>query len=739
MKKIIFSALFSLLVTAAVVFSNYLPDIIVTSSSGIWTDTRAYSTIDAALSAIGANERDIYIVRQETTTALTIPSTARLHFFGSGSIANSGQLTVNTRNINAGDQQIFTGAGDIDFITGSVVRSTWFSDTEEAFDVTNDDSLTLIIANSETISTNSAVGNNVYLKWESIGKALTINGGVTLSNVLNIEAENYLIFTGAGDVDFLDGTRLKLDWFPTLRAMNTWVEDEEVTLVVTGTHIVSLTEVLTSNILIDMESERGVFSDNGGAADLTINGPIDSGTYQQIFDWTGSGAILGLNYATPQAWGAVGDKVADDGAEMQAALIAVSGKTLYVPPGDYLCAATLTVGVGTQIKGAGTEATTIWGNSDADLFSAADGRWLRISNMSIKDNLSVGNRTTGSAIKLTNGSNCILQHLSVIGFYDGIEFAGGVIQTKLIQVRVTTPKNDAYTFEGSGTSITIDTCYANTPGRHGFSFTKDWSYITLISTAADTVGTGGVGVGYRFYGGSVDGKQSKVTMISPGCEASSATDNCLEITSGTDFTIINPEFNTPANDTIELIGASGGWVVRNITFIGGRAVGSTGGYGINADASYSSRIFSIGLDLQNNSSGRINDQDYLSEFLPADGNIMFDFREPVCFGHSVITGAVVGDAIVKNTGKIRSVNNAGNNTIRLIESNSNDQVQIAGGGDDVRVSGDMILDTGVGLDPDTQATVGAAGGASALPANPTGYAKIIDKSGTIYVVPYYVQ
>ncbi len=350
----------------------------------------------------------------------------------------------------------------------------------------------------------------------------------------------------------------------------------------------------------------------------------------------------------------------------------------------------------------------------------------------------MGNRSTGSAIKLTNGSNCILQHLSTVGFYDGIEFAGGAIQTKLIQVRVTTAKNDAYAFEGPGTSITIDTCYASAPGRHGYNFTKTWSYITLISTACDTPGTGGTGIGYRFYGDAANGKQSQVTMISPGCEASSATDICLEITEGTHFTVINPEFNTAANDIIKLVGASGR-VVRNITFLGGRATSSTGGYGINIDASFSSRILSIGLDLQSNSSGRTNDQDLLSEFLPADGNIMFDFREPVCFGHSVITGATVGDAIVKNAGQFRSVNNAGDNTIRLIESNSNDQVQIAGSGDDIRVSGDMIFDSGVGIDPGTQLTVGSAGGASAIPANPTGYAKIIDKAGTIYVVPYYAQ
>lgn len=36
-----------------------------------------------------------------------------------------------------------------------------------------------------------------------------------------------------------------------------------------------------------------------------------------------------------------------------------------------------------------------------------------------------------------------------------------------------------------------------------------------------------------------------------------------------------------------------------------------------------------------------------------------------------------------------------------------------------------------------QTTVGAAGSASALPANPTGYIRILDYSGQPFVIPYY--
>jgi hypothetical protein len=46
--------------------------------------------------------------------------------------------------------------------------------------------------------------------------------------------------------------------------------------------------------------------------------------------------------------------------------------------------------------------------------------------------------------------------------------------------------------------------------------------------------------------------------------------------------------------------------------------------------------------------------------------------------------------------------------------------------------------TGLALNDTTQTTVGAAGGASALPATPTGYVPVtID--GTEYVLPYYAK
>ena len=205
MKKIIFSALFAILVVATVALSNYFPDIIVTSPNGIWTDTRAYSNLNAAISAVGANVRDIYIVRQEVTAASTINANTHLRFFGSGSIANSAQLTINSTNISAGNRQIFTGAGDIDFAEGTVVRSSWFSNIERAFTLTVDDTVSLIVSEPQTITANSIVGDDVILKWESPGNILSPSIGITITigKSANISAQPaQQIFAGNGSIEF---------------------------------------------------------------------------------------------------------------------------------------------------------------------------------------------------------------------------------------------------------------------------------------------------------------------------------------------------------------------------------------------------------------------------------------------------------------------------------------------------------------------------------------------------------
>lgn len=283
MKKYILQIILIIYILIAPFQSNateYVTDLIIVSNDGIWTDARSYTTLNSAISGIGANERTILIPSPQTVTTLTVPSNVSLRFIRDGAINNSGQLTINSKNIIAGDRQIFTGSGDIDFIQGSTVRSAWFADIVEAFDVTNDDRLTLIISAQDNINANTSVGNEVSLKWESQNNRLLVDSGFTLSNIKNIEAGKYQIFTGAGDFDFLSGTELKLSWFRRLRSVITWVETEEVTLILDNAETLNANITIPSNITV-IPRQGSILSTNGYS--LAVNGPVDStGKFQWL-------------------------------------------------------------------------------------------------------------------------------------------------------------------------------------------------------------------------------------------------------------------------------------------------------------------------------------------------------------------------------------------------------------------------------------------------------------------------
>lgn len=297
LKKIVASIIFSLLVVAGVSFSEYFPDVIVTSPNGIWTDTRAYTTLNAAVTAVGANNRSIYILRQETVTTLTIPDNVDLYFFGRGAIANSGQLTINTKNISAPNWQIFKGAGNIDFASGTILKTGWFANVESAFALTTNDTVTLIVSKPQTITASFSPGNNVHLKWDAPGNILTINAGVTVGNIKNVEAGRFQILSGAGNLDFLDGAILNLKWFPHLRNVISWASTtDDITLVVSDASSIDYSDTVPPNIKLRFEKGGNMTVQVG--VTLTVDTYIEADPYQVIFIKFGTILVSTPVYAT---------------------------------------------------------------------------------------------------------------------------------------------------------------------------------------------------------------------------------------------------------------------------------------------------------------------------------------------------------------------------------------------------------------------------------------------------------
>ena len=298
--KLFFLSLILILSLSTGVKAEYFSDVIVTSPNGIWTDTRAFATLNAAVTAIGTAQRTILIASPQIVTTLTVPSNVTLKFERDGSITNSGQLTINTKNIIADDHQIFTGLGDIDFAPGTVVRLSWFWNFWNAISVTSDDKVTLVINKAITATASCAVGNDVTLKWESSGSLITANNGVVISNIGQIEAGDYQILAGAGNFRFRDGTTLNLKWFPMLRTALTWINTNKETLYVDSSSTVDYSDSIPSNIQMQV-NKGGNLSVSPGIT-LTIDnakqmniGPY----YSDPFIGTGSVAITGGYTYTP--------------------------------------------------------------------------------------------------------------------------------------------------------------------------------------------------------------------------------------------------------------------------------------------------------------------------------------------------------------------------------------------------------------------------------------------------------
>ena len=278
--------------------AEFFTDIIVTSPNGIWTDSRAYSTLNDAISTVGANERTITIVSPQTVNTLTVPSNVTLKFERNGSITNSGQLTINTTNIIAPNRQIFTGIGNIDFAPGTVVKSGWFPNFESALALTVNDTVTLKVTKSQTLTASFAVGNNVTLSWDSPGNILTANAGVTVSNIGQVNAGSFQLFAGAGNYRFRDGTNLNSSWFNNLRSIITWVSTNRVNLTIQGTLLVDLDDTIPANIHVDMDSQRGLLNINPGII-LTINSAFSPGPHQ-CFTGTGTVVLPNVAYHYPE-------------------------------------------------------------------------------------------------------------------------------------------------------------------------------------------------------------------------------------------------------------------------------------------------------------------------------------------------------------------------------------------------------------------------------------------------------
>jgi hypothetical protein len=191
MKKKIFGTILAVLMPALIfAATQYFPDIIVKGSP--WYDIRGYSTLGAAVTAVGASGKTMLVLGNVAVSSSTDISAVPLWFLGSGkfTVATGQALTVGS--ITAGTHTIFAGAGTI-VPTNYAVKAecfgiTMLAATECEVEVGTNQAITANMGNPATMS----------LSFVGAGR-LTISNAITFTALGPINAvPNRQIFFGNG-------------------------------------------------------------------------------------------------------------------------------------------------------------------------------------------------------------------------------------------------------------------------------------------------------------------------------------------------------------------------------------------------------------------------------------------------------------------------------------------------------------------------------------------------------------
>ncbi len=186
---------------------------------------------------------------------------------------------------------------------------------------------------------------------------------------------------------------------------------------------------ISSNIAFttDVFIEKGAQISADVGVTVTFSSSFRAGNYQVLSgDGTFVFAAGSCEYVVPQWWGAVGDGVADDTSELQAALTAaeLAVRKVFLPAGSYLTSSALSIRYGTKFIGAGREITEIivggGGDGidithvvDAEPYESAVVRGMRI--------YSTTTPVAGNGIHVVGDRDVLIEDVWIGGWYSGNE------------------------------------------------------------------------------------------------------------------------------------------------------------------------------------------------------------------------------------------------------------------------------------------------------------------------------
>ena len=269
----------------------------------------------AASAAVGANVR---LVFESPGNILTVPIASTLS---------------NIDQVVAGKFQCFGGAGDFSFVNGPELRASWFDHLRSAVIYIGTDVVTLVNDVPEILFANLVIPATTTFK---VDRGAIIDLDAYTFAIGLFECGLYQAFnqSGVGVVTFGAGAVEKV--YPRWWGANT-IHAAILAIGATPTELfldddITLTahETIPATLKLRVISPANVIT--LGAFNLTINGPFEAPVCQ-VFAQAGAGVVTFgtgvVKKVYPEWWGAVGDGVADDTAEIQDAIDSlISGGTV---------------------------------------------------------------------------------------------------------------------------------------------------------------------------------------------------------------------------------------------------------------------------------------------------------------------------------------------------------------------------------------------------------------------------
>lgn len=210
------------------------------------------------------------------------------------------------------------------------------------------------------------------------------------------------------------------------------------------------------------------------------------------------GAVTGLGWFNVKAYGALGNNSANDTTAIQNTInaAAAAGGTVYIPAGNYLINAALSVPANITIRGEGQDRSIIFQQSTtANGMTMVDANYVTLQDFRLQG--PAGGSGVGISLQRSSSAAILWQNFRSLYIREfgshGISASNAAVG---IFDHVTCESNGGHGFNffgvamaEAGTSVHFNACYGNNNGQAGFYLFK-MVYCVLTGCAADSAGIG---------------------------------------------------------------------------------------------------------------------------------------------------------------------------------------------------------------------------------------------------------